>query len=331
MTRVLTGIKPTGTIHLGNYVGAIRPSLNRAQASEESFFFIADYHALNQVQDPQMYKQWTYSVAASWLCSGLDPQKSHFYRQSDILEDFELTTILTALTPKGWMNKSHAYKASVDKNVEQGLDSDVEINMGLYTYPILMAADILIFDANLVPVGKDQIQHLEITRDIALRVNNIYGEDTLVIPEYEIEAATQSIPGTDARKMSKSYNNIIPLFASKKEWKKAIYSVVTDSSERHDPKVTEGAPVFDIFASIASEEQTAELKEGLEKGELGWGDAKSELLNLVVDTLGEAAEKYQDYMANPSQLDEILAEGAERVRPFARTTINRVRAAIGID
>jgi len=331
MTRVLTGIKPTGTTHLGNYVGAIKPSLDRAATSEESFFFMADLHALNQIQDAQTYRTWTYSVAASWLCSGLDPDKSHFYRQSDIPQDLELATILTAFTPKGWMNKAHAYKAAVDKNTEQGLDTDAEINMGLYTYPILMAADILIFDADLVPVGKDQIQHLEITRDIALRFNSNYGEDVLVLPEYEVEAATQAIPGTDGRKMSKSYDNVVPLFASKKEWKKAIYSIVTDSSDRHDPKVAEGAPVYELFRAFATSDQTADLKKGLEAGELGWGDAKSELLNLVVETLGDGAEQFQEYMNNTDQLDQILKEGAEKVRPYAVETLSRVRKAIGLD
>ncbi len=330
MTRVLTGIKPTGTIHLGNYVGAIRPALNRAAQADESFFFIADYHALNQLQDPDLFRQYTYSVAASWLCSGLDPEQSHFYRQSDIAEDFELTTILTAITPKGWMNKSHAYKAAVDKNVADSQDEDAEIKMGLYTYPILMAADILLYDADLVPVGRDQIQHIEITRDIAERINSLFGEGTLVLPNYELEAATESIPGTDGQKMSKSYDNIVPLFASKAQWKKAIYSIVTDSSERHDPKTTEGAPVFEIYSALASKDQSESLKKSLEAGDIGWGDAKSELLNLMTETLGEAAEKYDYYMNHTDELEEILAVGAARVRPIARQTLNRVRQAIGL-
>ncbi len=330
MTRVLTGIKPTGTIHLGNYVGAIRPALKRAAQADESFFFIADYHALNQLQDAELFRQYTYSVAASWLCSGLDPNKSHFYRQSDISADFELTTVLTAITPKGWMNKAHAYKAAVDKNLADNADADVQVNMGLFTYPILMAADILLFDADLVPVGRDQIQHVEITRDIAERVNSSFGEGTLVLPEYVIEAATESIPGTDGRKMSKSYDNIVPLFASKAQWKKAIYSIVTDSSERHDPKTTEGAPVFEIYESLATPDQSAELKKSLEAGDIGWGDAKKELLNLMTETLSESADKYDYYMNHTDELDEILANGAERVRPIATETLNRVRQAVGL-
>ncbi len=330
MTRVLTGIKPTGNIHLGNYVGAIRPALRRAETASESFFFMADIHALNQVQDPELYRKWTYSVAASWLCSGLDPEVSHFYRQSDIPEVFELATILTTITPKGWMNKAHAYKAALDKNREAGIDDDVDINMGLYTYPILMAADILIFDADIVPVGKDQIQHIEITRDIAERINNFYKTEALILPEHELQAAAQAMPGTDGRKMSKSYDNVVPLFASKKEWKTAIYSIVTDSSERHDPKTVDGAAVYDIYAALATEEQTAELRRALEAGELGWGDAKGELLKLLEDVLGESVERYNHYMTNTKELDEILQAGAAKVRPYARETIDRVREAVGI-
>src|SRR5262245_29224158 len=231
MTKsVLTGIKPTGFPHLGNYVGAIRPALRRAEHLDDAFFFIADYHALNQVQDPLLFNEYSYVVAATWLACGLDPERICFYRQSDIPEVFELTTILAAFTPKGWMNKSHAYKALVADNTEAGRDPDADVNMGLFTYPVLMAADILALGANLVPVGKDQVQHVEIARDIAIRVNNHCDEPVLVVPEYELEAAAEWIPGLDGRKMSKSYENIIPLFATEPEWRKLIMSIKTDSS-----------------------------------------------------------------------------------------------------
>jgi tryptophanyl-tRNA synthetase len=327
--RVLTGIKPTGYPHLGNYVGAIRPALRRATDVDHAFFFIADYHALNQVQDPNLFNEYSYVVAATWLACGLDPSVCSFYRQSDIRETFELTTILSAFTPKGWMNKAHAYKAAVADNREAGRDDDVDVNMGLYTYPMLMAADILVFRSEIVPVGKDQVQHVEIARDIALRVNRDVGTDVLTLPDYELDSESESIPGLDGRKMSKSYDNTIPLFATEKEWKQEIYSIKTDSSGRDDPKVAEGSPVYEIYAALAPNDDARSMKQALEAGGMGWGDAKAQLLDLVVSEFGERTATFHDLIAHPARIDEILEAGAERVRPLAEDLLEDVRRAIG--
>jgi tryptophanyl-tRNA synthetase len=327
--RVLTGVKPTGFLHIGNYVGAIRPALEREAHSANSFFFIADYHALNQIQNAKEFNLLSYAVAASWLACGLDPSRSLFYRQSDVSEVFELTTILAAFTPKGWMNKAHAYKAAVAENIEADRDRDADINMGLYTYPLLMAADILIFDATLVPVGRDQVQHVEIARDIALRVNSHYGEDVFILPECEIQGDAEAIPGLDGRKMSKSYGNTIPLFASREEWRSRVYGIKTDSSGRYEKKKAEGSAVFDIFAALADPVSTEALRSDLEHGRAGWGDAKAKLLACIEERLTEPTERFNHLMANPTELEDVLRSGAQRARRIAQTTLERVRSAIG--
>lgn len=326
---VLTGIKPTGHPHLGNYVGAIRPALDRATGSARSMFFIADYHALNQMDDPDLYTELCDSVAAAWLACGLDPGRSHFYCQSDIPEVFELATILAAVTPKGWMNKAHAYKAKVEANLEAGEEPDVGVNMGLYTYPILMAADILAFDTAVVPVGADQVQDVEITRDMAARLNAFCGEEVVRLPDYELQARGQAIPGTDGRKMSKSYGNVVPLFAEESEWREAIVGIVTDSTGRYEPKQAEGSTVYELYAALADETDAEALRVDLEEGRIGWGEAKARLLDLVVERLEEPARRYRKLVDSPGQIDEILQAGAERVRPYARKVLARVRQGIG--
>ncbi len=327
--RVLTGIKPTGYPHLGNYVGAIRPALDRAARSTDSLFFIADYHALNQVQDARTFNHLGYAVAATWLACGLDPTSSRLYRQSDIPEVFELATILAAFSPKGWMNKAHAYKSAVADNAHAGRDHDTNVNMGLYTYPLLMAADILAFDATIVPVGRDQVQHVEIARDIALRVNSHYSEPVFVIPEYELRPDIGAIPGIDGRKMSKSYGNAIPLFAASGEWRSLVYRIKTDSSAREARKQAAKAPVFDIFAALAGVPRASALRTQLESGAIGWGDAKASLLALIEELFGERAKKFNDLLAHPAELDDSLSTGARQARPLAQSTMDRVRIAIG--
>lgn len=327
--RVLTGIKPTGVPHLGNYVGAIKPALDRAVLAAESFFFIADLHALNQVQDPEEYNHLGYCVAASWLSSGLDPNRSYFYRQSDVPQVFELATMISAFTPKGWMNKGHAYKAAVSENQEAGRDADVGINMGLFTYPILMAADIFMFDADVVPVGVDQVQHVEIARDIAIRINQHYDTEVLAVPCHELSQDAESIPGLDGRKMSKSYGNIIPAFAGEKTWKQLVGKIVTDTSERFDPKDPDSSNVYQIYAALASPGQRDEMRALLIDGKIGWGDAKKMLLELLVEELGAGADRFDQLMNSPATIDEILHEGALKVQPRAQETLERFRSAIG--
>jgi tryptophanyl-tRNA synthetase len=326
---VLTGIKPTGVPHLGNYVGAIRPALSRVDAADAAYFFIADYHALNQIQDPAEFNRLSYSLAATWLACGLDPDRCAFYRQSDVPETFELVTILSAFTPKGWMNKAHAYKAATAANEAGGADPDADVNMGLYTYPVLMAADILVFGAHIVPVGGDQVQHIEIARDIAIRFNHHTSSEALVVPEYRVEADAAAIPGLDGRKMSKSYDNVIPLFATPAQWKKLIMAIKTDSSGRDDPKQAEGSAVYDLFAALATPAEAAELKAALEAGGTGWGDAKKALLALVERTFSDMATAYGEWMADPARIDAVLDEGARRIRPAAQERLEAVRRAIG--
>jgi tryptophanyl-tRNA synthetase len=326
--RVLTGIKPTGYPHVGNYVGAIRPALRRGERADEAFFFIADYHALNQIQDPRELNKLTYAVAATWIACGLDPDRFFFYRQSDVPEVFELAVILAAIAPKGWMNTAHAYKAAVSENERRGVDRDAHVNMGLYTYPLLMAADILVFGADVVPVGRDQAQHVEIAREVASRFNAHFGE-TFTLPRYELEEDAEAIPGLDGRKMSKAYSNTIPLFATHEEWRRAVYSIKTDSTRPDERKQAEGAPVFEIFAALGSREETAALRSDLEEGRVGWADAKARLLELIERSFGDRVETFQTLLAEPDRLDEILGAGADRVRPIACETLERARRAIG--
>jgi tryptophanyl-tRNA synthetase len=327
---VLTGIKPTGIPHIGNWLGAIRPGLQLAERAEtQAIYFIADYHALSSVHEPAALRHMTYDVAATWLALGLDPSRVLIYRQSDIPEIFELTWILTCMTTKGWMNKAHAYKAAVQKNVEAGEgDPDVGINIGLYTYPILMAADILLFDSNLVPVGRDQVQHIEIARDIALRVNHLYGP-VLTLPEALVDDDVAVVPGLDGRKMSKSYGNVIPLFLSAKQLRQTINKIVTDSTPPEVPKDPESSSIFQIYRAVASPERARELAARYRTG-IGWGEAKAALFELLDAELGPARERYAALMADTARIDAILEDGAQRARAVARRTLDRVRAAIGV-
>ena len=330
MKRVLTGIKPTGSPHVGNLLGAIRPALRLADEGLEAMYFIADYHALTTVQDAARLAQLTREVAATWLAMGLDPERVLFYRQSDIPEIFELAWALSCFTSKGWMNKAHAYKAAVDANRERGeADLDAGINMGVYGYPILMAADILAFDVDLVPVGKDQVQHVEIARDIAQRVNHVCGAEVLRLPAAKLEDHAAIVPGLDGRKMSKSYDNTIPLFVPPKQLKKIVSRIVTDSAPPEAPKDPDASTVFAIFRAIAPADAAAALAARLRAG-IGWGDAKTALYDQLEAALGPARVKYDVLMAAPEQLDALLAGGAARARPTARRVLDRVRRAIGV-
>jgi tryptophanyl-tRNA synthetase len=328
---VLTGIKPTGEPHLGHAVGAIEPALELASRSHvRPFFFMADYHALTSLHDPDRLEALTYQVAASWLAFGLDPDEALFYRQSDVPEIFELSWILSCFTSKGLMNRAHAYKAAVDANRDKGVDPDAGIDMGLYTYPTLMAADILMFKADTVPVGKDQIQHVEIARDVAGSFNHTYDTELFELPEHRVKSASGSIPGLDGRKMSSSYDNEIPLFADTDALKDYCFQIETDSTGRHEPKEPEGSNVFEIYRALASEEQTEDLAERLREG-IGWGDAKVELFELLDEQLAEPRETYSELMDDPAQIDAVLEEGGEEARSLARPYLDEIRETIGIE
>lgn len=329
---ILTGVKPTGTPHLGNYLGAIKPAIRLGHQAIANggrhYMFIADYHAINAEKDPAVLNQKMKEIACIYLAGGLDPKQSIFYRQSDIPEIPEITTILYAYTPKGFMNKAHAYKAAVDKNREAGKPDDDGINMGLYTYPTLMAADILAYDSDIVPVGKDQVQHVEIARDIAGAINAHYGKELLHLPTYYIDDHVAVVPGTDGRKMSKSYGNVIPLFEDDKAIKKAIFSIKTDSRPMEEPKDPEEILAYEIYKSIATPEQLQEMGDGLRQGKLGYGHIKNMLLDAVVNEIKEAREKYSYYMANFSEVEEMLTEGAAKARPAAQATLKRLKDAV---
>ncbi len=331
--RVLTGIKPTGSPHIGNLLGAIRPALRLADEGLEAMYFIADYHALTTVHPPEHkpddLRQMTYEVAATWLAMGLDPERVLFYRQSDVPEIFELAWVFACFTSKGWANKAHAYKAFVaDRESKGESDVDAGINMGVYSYPILMAADIVAFDIDLVPVGKDQVQHVEIARDIAQRINSAYGKDVLRLPKAKIDENTAVVPGLDGRKMSKSYNNTIPLFAPPKQMKKIVNQIVTDSRPPEEPKEPEGT-IFELYKAIATADETSALAARYRSG-IGWGDAKKALLDRIEHEVGAARVTYDALMADTAKIDALLMQGAEKARKTARNTIDRVRTAIGI-
>lgn len=326
----LTGIKPTGMPHLGNYVGSIRPALELAK-DFDARYFIADYHALNQIKDPVKLKDMTFEVAAAWLACGLDPDKVLFYRQSDVPETFELATILMAFTPKGLMNRAHAYKAVVQQNEEGGNAQDDGVNIGLFTYPILMSADILLFDADVVPVGKDQLQHLEMANDIAQSINFNYKSEILKLPQAFTHDNAGLIVGLDGRKMSKSYNNEISLFLPEKKLRKIIMKIVTNSQTIEEPKDPETCNVFSLYKVFASPEQQHQLKERYLVGGLGWGDAKQALFEAINAQLKQPREKYFELLENREYVDSVLKEGAEKARVIASATIKRLRKAIGID
>ncbi len=325
--RVLTGIKPTGSPHVGNLLGAIRPAIQLADSGLDAMYFIADYHALTTVQDAKRMAELTREVAATWLAFGLDPARVAFYRQSDIPEIFELAWVLACFTSKGWMNKAHAYKAAVEAAKTD--DPDAGIYMGLYEYPILMAADILAFDVDLVPVGKDQLQHIEIARDIAQRINHITGREVLKLPRAKIDAITELVPGIDGRKMSKSYDNTLPLFATPKQLAKQVGRIVTDSLPPEAPKDPDTSTVFKIYRAVATPGETLALAERFRAG-IGWGDAKKLLADRLLVELGDASARYAALMADPGKLDALLVTGAAKARVMARATLDRVRAAIGI-
>ncbi|MBN2658181.1 MAG: tryptophan--tRNA ligase [Spirochaetales bacterium] len=326
---VLTGIKPTGMPHLGNYLGAIKPALKLAE-NYEARYFIADYHSLNTVKEADTLRDYIYEVAAVWLASGLDPDKVLIYKQSAVPETFELTTLINAFTSKGLMNRAHAYKAQVDVNREKGKPDDHNINMGLYTYPILMAADILLFDAQLVPVGKDQVQHIEMAADIAEAVNRNYKEPLLTIPQPYIDESTMIINGLDGRKMSKSYDNHIPLFCPEKKLKKFCNKIVTNSQAVEEPKDPDSCNVFALYKLFATEEQQKALAETYRAGGMGWGYAKGELFSVLNDFISPMREKYDELMEDKSYIDKVLAEGAAKARELASAKMDRLRRAIGV-
>lgn len=327
--RVLTGITTSGTPHLGNYVGAIRPAVEASLTGEfESFFFLADYHALIKAQDPDLVHQSTLEIAAAWLALGLDPDRVTFYRQSDIPEIPELTWLLTCMTAKGLMNRAHAYKGAVQANIEAGEDEDNAINMGLFSYPILMAADILMFNAHQIPVGKDQIQHVEMARDIAQRFNHHYGEH-FVLPAAQVDEDVAILQGLDGRKMSKSYGNTIPLFLTEKQLKKHINKIKTNLLEPGEPKDPDSSALFQIWKAFATESQTAEMRREFANG-IAWGEAKRQLFELVNEQLREPREKYMQLLENPAQVEDVLVRGAVKARKESTLLIKKLRSAVGI-
>lgn len=331
-TRILTGITTTGTPHLGNYAGAIRPAIVASRSEHaDSFYFLADYHALIKCDDPLRIQRSRLEIAATWLACGLDPARVTFYRQSDVPEIPELTWLLTCVTAKGLLNRAHAYKASVDKNVEAGEDEDAGVTMGLYSYPVLMAADILMFNANEVPVGRDQIQHVEMARDIGQRFNHLFGQgkDFFTLPQAKIEEAVATLPGLDGRKMSKSYDNTIPLFGSAKELKAAIARIVTDSKLPGEPKDADNAHLNTIYQAFATPEQGTAFRAALLDG-LGWGDAKQQLFTVLDSELGEARERYQALIARPADIEDILLAGAAKARAYATPFLAQLREAVGL-
>ncbi len=331
-TRILTGITTTGTPHLGNYAGAIRPAILASQdANADSFYFLADYHALIKCDDPQRIQRSRMEIAATWLAGGLDVNRVTFYRQSDIPEIPELTWLLTCVAAKGLLNRAHAYKASVDKNLENGEDPDAGISMGLYSYPVLMAADILMFNAHKVPVGRDQIQHVEMARDIGQRFNHLFGKgkEFFTMPEAVIEEGVATLPGLDGRKMSKSYDNTIPLFTTAKDMKDAISRIVTDSRAPGEAKDPDNSHLFTLYQAFATPEQEQQLRSELLDG-LGWGEAKNRLFQLLDGQLGEARERYHQLMARPSDMEDLLLVGAKKARAVAGPFLQELREAVGL-
>lgn len=336
--RALTGIKPTGEPHLGNWLGAIKPALALAQ-TYDTYYFIADYHALNAVHDAEALRQHTRSIAATYLAFGLDPKKSVFYRQSDIPEIFELAWILSCYTHKGLMNRAHSYKDKVAKNVEAQKDSDFGINMGLFNYPVLMAADILMFNAHVVPVGADQKQHIEIARDIAERFNAIYAGQkrgdgiapaAFTLPEPKIDDAVKTIVGLDGRKMSKSYGNTLPLFLEEKALQKRINQIVTNSQSPEEPKDPDQSHLFAMHSLLLDAKGIAALRAQYLAGGMGWGHAKKAFFETLNAALKGPRAEYQRLMADAGHLEAVLAEGAQRARSEASRFLTQIRATIGI-
>jgi tryptophanyl-tRNA synthetase len=329
MKTVLTGIKPTGDVHLGNLLGAIRPAIEMANTAnfDRSIYFIADAHALTAVRDPKIFNNCVYEIAATWIALGLDVNKSIFFKQSDVKEVFELTWLLNCMTPKGDLNRAHSYKDKVQKNIEAQKDSDHGVNMGLFDYPVLMSADILLYDTNSVPVGKDQIQHIEIARSIAQRCNEYYGDSTLIEPQEVIQKEGSYIPGLDGRKMSKSYSNLIPLWGTEKKLKKTINKITTDSSAPEDPKDPDNCTVMELYRLFATPAQVLDLEKRYREG-IGWGFAKLELFEVINDYLKGPREKFNELMNNKDEIDKVLNLGAERANAIAEQTMKRIRLAM---
>ena len=327
--RVLTGITTSGTPHLGNYVGAIRPTVRASRlANTENYYFLADYHALIKVGDPARVQRSTLEIAATWLACGLDPDKVFFYRQSDIPEIPELAWLLTCVTGKGLLNRAHAYKAAVDKNTAAGQEPDDGVTAGLFMYPVLMAADILMFNAHQVPVGRDQIQHIEMARDMAASFNHLYGEH-FTLPQAVIEAHVATLPGLDGRKMSKSYDNTIPLFASTEQLRKLIMGIVTDSRAPGEPKDTEGSALFQIFQAFATPEETADLAQAYAAG-IAWGEAKERLYQRLEHEIAPMRKVYEELMRHPEHIEAVLQRGAAKARGIATPFTARLRHAVGL-
>ncbi|PPD34411.1 MAG: tryptophan--tRNA ligase [Methylomonas sp.] len=327
---VLTGITTTGTPHLGNYAGAIRPAIAASKDAEVTpFYFLADYHALIKCHEPERVRQSSLEVAATWLALGLDTGNAVFYRQSDIPEITELTWILTCVTAKGLMNRAHAYKATVAENEEGGEnDPDKGVTMGLFSYPILMAADILLFNAHKVPVGKDQIQHIEMARDIAGRFNHIFGEH-FVLPEAAVDENTATLSGLDGRKMSKSYNNTIPLFAPEKQLRKAINKIKTNSLEPGEPKDPEGCTLMSIYQAFATPAQVADIRKRYAEG-IAWGEMKQLLFECINEQIAPARERYEALIQSPEHIERELLDGARKAREVSIPFIKKLRHAVGI-
>ncbi|MEY2730399.1 MAG: hypothetical protein RL584_1525 [Pseudomonadota bacterium] len=331
--RVLTGITTTGTPHLGNYVGAIRPAVAASrEAGVESFLFLADYHALIKCDDPARVAQSRLQIAATWLACGLDPQRVTFYRQSDIPEIPELNWLLTCVTSKGLMNRAHAYKAATDANQAQGEEDDAGVTMGLFCYPVLMAADILMFNAHRVPVGRDQVQHIEMARDIATRFNHLYGQgrELFVLPQAQVDEAVATLPGLDGRKMSKSYDNTLPLFeGGARQLRETVARIVTDSRLPGEPKNTEGSALVMIHDAVATVEQRAAFHADLQAG-LGWGEAKARTTAVLEAHLAPMRERYEALVARPDELEDILLQGARKARALATPFLQSLREAVGL-
>ncbi len=327
--RVLTGITTTGTPHLGNYVGAIRPAVRASRvAGTDSFYFLADYHALIKVDEPARIQRSTLEIAATWLAAGLDPERVTFYRQSDIPEIPELTWFLTCVTGKGILNRAHAYKAAMDRNAAAGADPDNDVTAGLFMYPVLMGADILMFNAHQVPVGRDQVQHIEMARDMAQRFNHLYGEH-FVLPEAAIEESVALLPGLDGRKMSKSYDNTIPLFVPREQLRKLIAGIVTDSRGPGEPKNTEGSALFQIYQAFADAAETDRLRQAYADG-IAWAEAKQWLFERVDQEIAPMRQAYQAYIDDPAQVERVLLAGAEKARRLSRPFMTRLRHAVGL-
>lgn len=327
---VLTGITTTGTPHLGNYVGAIRPAIAASKNDNVApFYFLADYHALIKCQEPEKVRQSSLEIAATWLAFGLDTSNAVFYRQSDVPEILELTWMLTCVTAKGLMNRAHAYKAAVAENEsDHEHDPDKGITMGLFSYPILMAADILMFNANKVPVGKDQIQHIEMARDIAGRFNHIYGEH-FALPEAVIDENTATLSGLDGRKMSKSYNNTIPLFEPEKKLRKLINKIKTNSQEPGEPKDPQGCTLFGIYQAFATPTEVNDIRKRYAEG-IGWGEMKQVLFEYINDHIAPARERYEALMQTPEHIEQELQNGAQKARAITVPFITQLREAVGI-